>query len=89
MKNILNKILISKIRLFSQCEIIFLVRESNKMENKIKEFIDLKEIIINDINKVRKMLKINDLLYIDTHGKLCCTETLESAINLIKYNDKK
>ena len=55
--------------------------------NKELEF--KKEIIINDINKVRKMLKINDLLYIDTHGKLCCTETLESAINLIKYNDKK
>ena len=55
--------------------------------NKELEF--KKEIIINDINKVRKMLKINDLLYIDTHGKLCCTETLDSAINLIKYNDKK
>ena len=25
--------------------------------------------------------------YIDTNGKLCCTKTLDSAINLIKYNE--
>ena len=48
-----------------------------------------KEIIINDIKEVRKLLKINDLLYVDSHGKLCCTKTLDSAINLIKYNDER
>lgn len=48
-----------------------------------------KEIIINDIKEARKLLKINDLLYVDPHGKLCCTKTLDSAINLIKYNDER
>lgn len=48
-----------------------------------------KEIIINDIKQARKLSKINDLLYVDTHGKLCCTETLDSAIRLVKYNDEK
>lgn len=54
-----------------------------------KEISFRKEIIINDIKQVRKLLKIRDLLYIDTHGKLCCTETLDSAINLVKYNERK
>ena len=48
-----------------------------------------KEIVINDIKQARKLSKFNDLLYVDTNGKLCCTETLDSAINLVKYNDKK
>lgn len=48
-----------------------------------------KEIVINDIKQARRLSKINDLLYVDIHGKLCCTETLDSAINLVKYNDKK
>lgn len=48
-----------------------------------------KEIVIDDIKKAKKISKIRDLLYIDAHGKLCCTETLDSAINLVKYNEKK
>ena len=47
-----------------------------------------KEIIENDIEETRRLLNINDLVYVDAHGKLCCTETLDSAINLIKYNNK-
>ena len=54
-----------------------------------KEIEFKKEIVINDIKQARKLSKINDLLYVDTNGKLCCTETLDSAINLVKYNDKK
>ena len=45
------------------------------------------EIVIDDIKQARKVSQIEDLLYVDTHGKLCCTRTLESAINLIKYNE--
>lgn len=48
-----------------------------------------KEIVTNNIEQARQLSKINDLLYIDAHRKLCCTETLGSAINLVKYNDKK
>lgn len=47
-----------------------------------------KEIIENDIEETRKLLNIKDLVYVDAKGKLCCTETLDSAINLIKYNNK-
>lgn len=44
-----------------------------------------------DINISRKLTKISDLIYIDVNGKLCCTKTLEGAIQLVKYNenDKK
>ena len=42
-----------------------------------------------DINAARKLTHINDLIYIDSHGKLCCTKTLEGAINLVKYNECK
>ena len=45
------------------------------------------EIVIDDIKQARKVSQIEDLLYVDTHGKLCCTKTLESAINLVKYNE--
>lgn len=40
-----------------------------------------------DINIVKELTKINDLIYVDVHGKLCCTKTLESAIKLVKYNE--
>ena len=46
-----------------------------------------KKIVIEDIEQARKISNIKDLLYVDTHGKLCCTKTLESAINLVKYNE--
>ncbi len=41
-----------------------------------------------DINIARDLTGIKDLIYVDVHGKLCCTKTLESAIKLIKYNEK-
>lgn len=42
-----------------------------------------------DINTSRKLTGIEDLIYIDVNGKLCCTKTLESAIQLVKYNEEK
>ena len=47
------------------------------------------EIVSTDINHARKLSNIGDLLYADVCGKLCCTNTLDSAINLIKYNEKE
>ncbi len=41
-----------------------------------------------NIELAKKLAEINDIVYIDTHGKLCCTKTLESAIKLVKYNEK-
>lgn len=46
-----------------------------------------KEIVIDDIEQARKISNIKDLLYVDTNGKLCCTNNLESAVNLVKYNE--
>ena len=40
-----------------------------------------------DINISRKLTGIKDLIYVDVHGKLCCTKTLASAIKLVKYNE--
>ena len=41
-----------------------------------------------DINISRNLTGIKDLIYVDINGKLCCTKTLESAINLVKYNEE-
>lgn len=46
-----------------------------------------KEIALDDIKKAREVSQIEDLLYVDVYGKLCCTKTLDSAINLVKYNE--
>ena len=43
----------------------------------------------NDINTARNLTGLMDLLYVDVHGKLCCTKTLESAIGIVKYNEEK
>ena len=43
---------------------------------------------VEDINTARKLTDVKDLIYIDVNGKLCCTKTLESAIKIIKYNEK-
>lgn len=40
-----------------------------------------------DIEIVRKLTGIEDLIYVDIHGKLCCTKTLEGAIGIVKYNE--
>ena len=40
-----------------------------------------------DINISRKLTEVKDLIYVDVHGKLCCTKTLEGAIKLVKYNE--
>ena len=42
---------------------------------------------IDDINVAKKLTGIDDLIYIDVNGKLCCTKTLKSAISIIKYNE--
>lgn len=50
---------------------------------KFKEAISL----ATDIDIARKITGISDLIYVDVNGKLCCTKTLESAIQVIKYNE--
>lgn len=55
------------------------ITDSCKFKNEI--------VLAKDIYISRNLTGINDLLYIDIHGRLCCTETLESAIRLVKYNE--
>ena len=57
------------------------VTDSCKFKNKIVQ--------AKDINISRKLTGIEDLIYIDVNGKLCCTKTLESAIRLVRYNEGK
>ena len=40
-----------------------------------------------DISIFGKEIGIEDLIYVDISGKLCCTKTLDSAIKLVKYNE--
>lgn len=43
----------------------------------------------DNINVAINLTGINELIYVDNHAKLCCTKTLESAIQLVKYNEDK
>ena len=57
------------------------VKDSCKFRDEIVE--------AKDINMARELTGIKDLIYVDIHGKLCCTQTLESAIRIVKYNEGK
>ena len=46
-------------------------------------------VLSKDINASKKITGINELIYVDNHGKLCCTETLDGAIQLVKYNENE
>lgn len=41
-----------------------------------------------DISISRKLTGVNDLIYVDVHGRLCCTKTLNGALKIIEYNEK-
>lgn len=48
------------------------------------------EIVLSkDINDSKKITGINKLTYVDYYGRLCYTETLDTAIQLVKYNENK
>ena len=57
----------------------------------LKDKCKFKDELVNslDIEDSRKITGIDGLIYVDNNAKLCCTETLESAIQLIKYNESK
>ena len=45
------------------------------------------EIITKNLEEVKKIINTDDIIYIDNNGKLCCTETLDTAKKIIKYNE--
>lgn len=56
-----------------------------KVWKRIKHTIAVVE--ATEIEEARKASGIKELIYVDVHGKLCCTKTLESAIQIVKYNE--
>lgn len=71
--------------------IIFKSRREGYDIRVIEDSCELKNEIVQatDINIARKLSGVNELIYVDIHGKLCCTKTLESAIQIVKYNENK
>jgi uncharacterized UPF0160 family protein len=57
----------------------------------IKDSCRFKDEIVKaeNINIFTNLSGIENLIYVDPYGKLCCTKTLDSAIKLIKYNEIK
>lgn len=43
----------------------------------------------NSIQEARNITKVQDLIYKDNNGKLCCSKSLESAIQIVRYNEEK
>lgn len=72
----------------------YIILKSRREGYEIRTLIDeckFKEELVKsiDINTSINLTGINELIYVDNHAKLCCTKTLESAIQLIKYNEDK
>lgn len=82
------------IKLSNNDKLKYIIFKSRREGYDIKTISDTykfkKELVqAKDINTARILTNINDLIYVDMHGNLCCTKTLESAIQLVKYNEKK
>ena len=75
-------------------KIKYVIYKSRREGYEIRIVIDACEfkdeiVLSKDINDSKKITGINKLTYVDNHGRLCCTETLDSAIQLVKYNENK
>ena len=82
------------IKLYAGNRVKYIIRKSRREGYEVRTLKDdykfKKELVqLDNINESKKLTGINELIYVDKHAKLCCTETLESAIQLIKYNEYK
>ena len=82
------------IKLYAGNRVKYIIRKSRREGYEVRTLKDdykfKKELVqLDNINESKKLTEINELIYVDKHAKLCCTETLESAIQLIKYNEYK
>lgn len=82
------------IKLVNNTKVKYIIFKSRREGYDIRIITDsykFKEELINakDINTSKNLTGILDLIYVDTYGKLCCTKTLKSAIQLVKYNECK
>ncbi len=69
--------------------IIFKSRREGYEVRAVTEKYKFKDCIVKaeNIEKCIDLTGIDDLIYVDNHGKLCCTKKLDSAIKLAKYNE--
>lgn len=70
--------------------IIFKSRREGYEVRAVTEENNFKECLVKaeNIEKCIELTGIDDLIYVDNHGKLCCTKDLNSAIKLTKYNER-
>ena len=70
--------------------VIFKSRREGYDVRTVKDSCKFRDEIVQakDINMSRELTGIKDLIYVDIHGKLCCTQTLEGAIRIVKYNEE-
>lgn len=81
-------------KLYNNDKIKYVIFKSRREGYEIRTVTDslhFKDEIVRarDINESRRLTGISELTYVDNHGKLCCTETIDSAVELVKYNESK
>ena len=82
------------VKLSNSNKIKYIICKSRREGYDVRAIIDscrFKDEIVQsqDIDTCIKLTGINELTYVDIHGKLCCTKTLDSAIKIVKYNESK
>ncbi|MGN1296862.1 MAG: MYG1 family protein [Clostridia bacterium] len=82
------------IKLYNGNKVKYIILKSRREGYEIRTLTDeckFKEELVKsvNINVAINLTGINELIYVDNHAKLCCTKTLESAIQLVKYNEDK
>lgn len=82
------------IKLYNGNKVKYIIFKSRREGYEIRTLTDeckFKEELVKsvNINVAINLTGINELIYVDNHAKLCCTRTLESAIQLVKYNEDK
>lgn len=82
------------IKFYNENKVRYLIFKSRREGYEIRTITNeckFKEELVQstDINASINLTGINELIYVDNHAKLCCTKTLESAIQLVKYNEDK
>lgn len=80
------------IKLYNGNKVKYIILKSRRDGYEIRTLTDeckFKEELVKsaNINVAINLTGINELIYVDNHAKLCCTKTLESAIQLVKYNE--
>ena len=81
------------IKYINNNKVKYIIFKSRREGYDIRTLVDsckFKDVISQEpnINIAKKITGIDDLIYADVNGKLCCTKTLESAIKIIKYNEE-